>query len=122
MKFFRTDLHQDRDDKNDPEYSRSDEVACALRFGGRFAEPRHRYGVARGFAERCREDLNDPKQNCYLGHLGYEFRSFFVHLCFRNTCCRRPASLVHLYANCFTEIAPLKVGALVMKAAATFEL
>jgi len=61
MKFFRPDLHQDRDDKNDPEDSRSDKVAGALRLSGSFAKPRHGYGVAAGFAERCREDLNDPE-------------------------------------------------------------
>ena len=61
MKFFGPDLYQDRNDKNDPEDPRADKVAGALRLGGRFAEPRHGYGVARGFAERCREDLNNPE-------------------------------------------------------------
>jgi hypothetical protein len=62
MKFFGPDLHQDRDDKNDAEYSRADKITGALSISGSFAKPRHRYGVAAGFTERRREDLNDPKR------------------------------------------------------------
>jgi hypothetical protein len=112
MKFSRPDLHQDRDDENHTENSRSDKVACALRLRRRFAEPRHGDRVARGFAERCGEDLNNPKQNCYLRYLGNEFRSFFVHFWLRNTRCRLAALLVHLQAGCFTEIARATAGAL----------
>jgi len=62
VKCFCPNLHQDRNDKNDAEDSRADKVARALRLRGRFAEPRHGYGVAAGFAERCRKDLNDPER------------------------------------------------------------
>ena len=86
MKFFGPDLHQDGHDENNPEDCRSNKVPCALALGGRFAEPRHGYGVAPGFAERCREDLNNPEENCYLWHLGNEFRPVFVHLWLGNTC------------------------------------
>src|SRR5262249_5441021 len=61
MKFLGPDLHQYRNDKNDPEDSRSDKITCAFRLRGRFAKPRHRYRIAGGFTERCREDLNDPE-------------------------------------------------------------
>ena len=36
-------------------------ITRALASVVRFAEPRHRYGVAAGFAERRREDLNNPE-------------------------------------------------------------
>ena len=62
MKSFGPDLHQDGADKNDAEYSRANKIAGALCLGGSFAEPRHGYGVAPGFPERCREDLNDPER------------------------------------------------------------
>jgi hypothetical protein len=61
MKFFRSDLYQHSDDKNDAKDSCPNKVARALRLGGRFTQPRHGYGVACGFTERRRQDLNDPK-------------------------------------------------------------
>jgi len=62
VKFFCPDLHQDRDDKNDAEYSRANKIAGALCLTGSFAEPRHGHCVATGFPERCCEDLNDPER------------------------------------------------------------
>jgi hypothetical protein len=61
VKFLGFDLQQDRSNKNDSEDSRANKVPSALRLGSRFTESRHGYGVARGFAERCREDFNNPE-------------------------------------------------------------
>ena len=61
MKFFGSDLYEDRDDKNDAEYSRANKIAGALCLTGSFAKPRHRYGVATSFTERRREDFDDPE-------------------------------------------------------------
>ena len=61
MKFPGFNLREDCGNKNDAEDSGADKITGALRLGGRFPEPRHGYRVARGFAERCCEDLNDPE-------------------------------------------------------------
>ena len=73
MKFSGPDLHQDREDKNDPKYSRANKIAGSLRLRGRFAEPRHGDSVAAGFPERCREDLNDPERKRNLRNLNGDF-------------------------------------------------
>ena len=62
MKFFCHDLHQDRNDKNDAEDSRADQIAASFGFGRSFTKPGHGDGVAADFAERGRENLNDPER------------------------------------------------------------
>ena len=69
MKFSGLYLYEHRDEKNDAEDSRANEITGAVGVGGRFAEPRHGYGVAAGFAERCGENLNDPERKRNLRNL-----------------------------------------------------
>ena len=45
-----------------------------------------RWGRTTGFTECGGEDLNDPKQKCYLWYLGNELRSVLVHVV-GPTCC-----------------------------------
>jgi hypothetical protein len=79
VKFFRPDLHEHRSDENHAEDCGSNEITGAFRFVRCFAEPRHRDRIAAGFAERGRENLDDPEQQRDLRHFCDELGFRSVH-------------------------------------------
>lgn len=62
MKFFRSDLHKHRGYENHAENRRADQIAAGFGFGRSFTKPGHGDGIAAGFAEGGRQDLNDPER------------------------------------------------------------
>lgn len=70
----RPDLQPHQPDEQQPEDRRADEIAVEARLAGirgRFAEPAHRHGIAARFAERGRQDLDDPEAERHRGNLGH---------------------------------------------------